>query len=101
MNAAELEALILGLLRLWQAHGSVSVTRDADALTAVVQGDSISVRVERSVQPFGVVWQLQAEGERRLTYPSIIGCIRHLRETFAPARGSSRVVFAASGGGAS
>ena len=97
MNAAEFEALLLGLLRQWRVEAGISVRRTSDALTADITSGGIGVSVTRSQQPFGIVWQVEPTGGRRLTHPSLIGCIRHLRQALAPELGTSRVVFARAG----
>jgi hypothetical protein len=97
MNPAELEALLSGLLRLWQVEARLSVAREGDGLRADITKAGALVTVEQSVHPFGIAWHVQAEGKRRLAYPSTIGMIRHLREALAPERGTARVVFAAGG----
>lgn len=94
MNPAELEALLAGLLRLWQVEARLAVSRDGEALSARIGCDAAVVTVEYGIQPFGPVWHVQKGGQRRRSYPSAIGMIRHLREALAPARGSARVVFA-------
>ncbi len=96
MNAAELEALLIGLLRLWSIEATVAVTRQGEGLTARVDGaEGIVVTVEQIRQPFGIAWHVQVDGERRRAYPSTIGVIRHLRSVLAPERGAARVLFAA------
>ena len=97
MNPAELEALLAGLLRLWQVEARLGVSRDDETLTARIESAAV-VTVEHSVQAFGPVWQVQEAGQRRRTYPSAIGMIRHLREALAPERGAARVVFAKGSG---
>ena len=94
MNPAELEALLSGLLRMWRVEGALSVSDDGGPLTARIESSVAAVKVEHSIQPFGVVWHVQADEGRRLAYPSTIGMIRHLREALAPERGAARVVFA-------
>jgi hypothetical protein len=98
VNPAELEALLAGLLRLWQIEARLTVTRIGDGLMARIESAAPSVTVEQTVQPFGIAWHVQAEGGRRLVYPSTIGMIRRLREELAPDRGAARVVFAAGAG---
>lgn len=97
MNPAELEALLSGLLRLWQVEARLSVAREGEGLRADITKAGALVTVEQSVQPFGIAWHVQAEGKRRLAYPSTIGMIKHLREVLAPERGVTRVMFAAGG----
>ena len=93
MNAAELEALLIGLLRLWSIEATVAVTRQGEGLTARVDGaEGIVVTVEQIRQPFGIAWHVQVD---RRAYPSTIGVIRHLRSVLAPERGAARVLFAA------
>ena len=99
MNPAELEALLAGLLRLWQVEAVLSVGGKGKALHASIEATATSVTVEHSVQSFGHAWHVQEAGRRRLAYPSTIGMIRHLREALAPERGMARVVFAATSGG--
>jgi hypothetical protein len=97
MNPAELEALLSGLLRLWQVEARLAVAREGDGLRADITKVGALVTVEQSIQPFGIAWHVQAEGKRRLAYPSTIGMIKHLREVLAPERGVARVMFAAAG----
>lgn len=94
VNPAELEALLAGLLRLWQVEARLAVSRNGEILTARIESDTATVTLEHSVQSFGLVWHVQEDGRRRLTHPSAIGMIRHLREALAPERGAARVVFA-------
>jgi len=94
MNPAELEALLAGLLRLWQVEAELAVSRNGEALTARIESEAAAVTVEHSVQPFGTVWHVQEDSRRRLAHPSAIGMIRHLRQALAPERGAARVVFA-------
>jgi hypothetical protein len=97
VNPAELEALLAGLLRLWQVEARLEVARNGGGLKAIVAANAAQVTIEQSIQPFGIAWHVQADGKRRLAYPSTIGMIRHLREVLAPERGRARVVFAAGG----
>ena len=96
MNAAELEALLTGLLRLWNIDAELGVRRDGEALKASINvPGGVAVAVEQSRHPFGFAWHVQVEGERRRSYPSTIGVIRHLRSALAPQRDAARVLFAA------
>lgn len=94
MTPAELEALLAGLLRLWQVEAALSVGRQGDGLAARIEHAAAAVTVERSIQPFGVVWHVQEAGRRRRAHPSVNGMVRHLREALAAERGAARVVFA-------
>ncbi|HKK29201.1 MAG TPA: hypothetical protein VKA18_02255 [Alphaproteobacteria bacterium] len=97
MSAAELEVLLLGLLRLWQVEAQVSSAPEKDRLTARIErrGEPV-LAVSWQVEPFGVAWKVTQEGKRQRTYPSVIGLIRHLRHSLAPERDAARVLFAAS-----
>ncbi|MCA8928888.1 MAG: hypothetical protein KDC18_12530 [Alphaproteobacteria bacterium] len=94
MAPAELEALLAGLLLVWQVPAALSVRRDGEDLCATVEGPAGAVTVGYSVPSFGPLWRVQEAGRRPRTYPSTIGMIRHLREALAPERGAARVVFA-------
>lgn len=97
MNAAELEALLTGLLRLWQVEASVRQDREGEqeGLSALIEGQGApALTVTWMEAPFGIVWQVQQEGCQSRTYPSINGLIRVLRERLVPERGSARVLFA-------
>ncbi len=95
MNGAELEALLSGLLRLWQAEGRVRAIRGEDQISARIEGgDAATITVTWLPAPFGIVWQVQPAGGRLRTYPSVIGLIRDLRERLAPERNAARVLFA-------
>ena len=95
MSGAELEAFLLGLLRLWQVEGQVRVSRNGETLTASIERSGCTpVTVSWLHAPFGIAWQLQEQGARLRTYPSVIGLIRHLRHALAPARDPGRVLFA-------
>ncbi len=96
MNPAELEALLSGLLRMWQVQAALSVSANGETLTARIECDAAAVTVGHNVQPFGIVWHVQETGKRRRAHSSAIGMIRHLREALAPERGAARVVFAKS-----
>lgn len=98
MSAAELEALLLGLLRLWHVQASATVVQDAHALVARIdrpEGQAV-LELQAELQPFGWVWRVQPLEalERARTHPSINGAIRHLRSLLAPERDSARVLFA-------
>lgn len=94
MNHAELEALLAGLLRLWQVEASVRTDRTSDAVAAWIEGPGLpEITVTWTEAGFGIIWQVQAEGGRPRTYPSVNGLIRDLRERMVPERGSARVMF--------
>ena len=94
MTGAELEALLLGLLRLWQVEGRVRTARESEKITAAVEcGRASTLTVIWQRAPFGIVWQVQPDGGRLRTYPSVIGLIRDLRSRLAPARDAGRVLF--------
>lgn len=100
MSAAELEVLLLGLLRLWQVEGSVRTAREGDKVTAAIEcGDFSPLTVTWQHAPFGIAWQVQAGEERLRTYPSIVSLIRDLRGRLAPERGAARVLFVQGAGG--
>jgi hypothetical protein len=96
VNAAELEALLTGLLRLWQVEASVRPDRDGkqEGISALIEGQgAMTLTVTWMEAPFGIVWQVLPAGRRPRTYPSINGLIRDLRERLVPERGSARVLF--------
>jgi hypothetical protein len=100
MSPAELEALLAGLLRLWQVEAALCVRRCGDqGILARIEAPRAAVKITYRIEPFGPAWHVEETGQRRRTYPSTIGPIRHLRESLAPERGSARVVFAAGRGG--
>lgn len=100
MTGAELEALLLGLLRLWQVEGRVRTAREGDKITAAVEyGRASRLTVIWQHAPFGIAWQVQPESGRLRTYPSIIGLIRDLRSRLAPKRDAGRVLFVKGEGG--
>lgn len=94
MSRAELEALLLGLLRLWQVEASVRSDRAGEAVAARIEGQGMAPLTITWMQaPFGIAWQVQPEGGRLRTYPSVIGLIRDLRTRLAPQRDAGRVLF--------
>lgn len=94
MNHAELEALLAGLLRLWQVEASLRTDRTSDVVAAWIEGSGLPpVSVTWTDAAFGIVWQVQPEGGRPRAYPSVNGLIRDLRERLVPERGSARVLF--------
>lgn len=95
MSRAELEAFLLGLLRLWQVEARVSVPRVGETVTAHIErGGLARLTVTWQQAPFGIVWQVEEPNARIRTYPSVIGLIRHLRHALAPMRDAGRVLFA-------
>jgi hypothetical protein len=99
VSPAELEALLLGLLRLWQVEGSVRTAREGEAVTAAIDVDGAAqLTVIWQHAPFGIAWQVQAADERLRTYPSIISLIRDLRGRLALERDAARVLFVKGGG---
>jgi hypothetical protein len=98
LSPAELEALLAGLLRLWQVEAKLQTSRSAREVRACVEVSTHPVlTVIWQHPPFGIVWQVAEEGKRQRSYPSVLGMIRHLRASLAPERGASRVLFAANG----
>ncbi len=94
MTRAELEALLLGLLRLWQAEATVCADRAGDVISCRIEGQALApLTVTWLEAPFGIAWQVQPEGGRQRTYPSVIGLIRDLRSRLAPERDAGRVLF--------
>jgi hypothetical protein len=100
MNRAELEVLLLGLLRLWQVEASVRADRESEAVAARIEAAGmVPLTITWAEAPFGIIWQVTPEGRRTRTYPSVNGLIRDLRERLVPERGSARVLFAGRAGG--
>lgn len=97
MSPAELEALLIGMLRLWQNNAEVTVSRDTAGPAARITDGVRVISIRRQTVAFGTVWHVEPIGERQRTYSSINGLIRDLRQRLAPERAIARVLFVPDG----
>ena len=95
MTDADLRIFIEGLAAAWRADVSIVACAEGDVLTATLRSkEAVVAEVRRELQPFGVVWRVQAPGGRERLHPSAQGAIRSLGAILAPDQPMARVMFA-------
>ena len=95
MTAAQFRQFLEGVAVAWDIDAEISIAGDAAGLAAEVRTAGRPIcRIKREQQPFGIVWQIDADGARVRSHPSIQGAIRSIAAILAPDRPMGRVMFA-------
>ncbi len=101
MTPADLCRFIEGLLAAWSVAAEVTAAEIPGGVEArIARASAPDILAKRTHTPAGIIWEVQAMGERARVHASAQGAIRSLGGHLAPERPAARVLFVSAGAAA-